>query len=350
MVLGERIEDALQPDEIIALRGSFSGTSAPLVPQLASLRDARVLMVASAVTAMIVVGIDSVPSWLAGGFAGAAVIFGGRWIVTLVHARRRERRMLESLNESGRCERALRAAGISGWVAWLASDAGRISYRVVEDDVVVGVPNDVLAEACRFAARYESATETALAGGRWLHLSEVSRTGVRLAVGLDQRPSAVERHLLEVLVAHLQPPARENLAEAPAAAENRADLPTRRAVLLIDLRVFEEIRLVAGQLVAERVVDDAERSLRKLLRSDDCVTRIGDDKLGVAALVPNEQSIDIMRERIATMLATIPVPHRALQITPQIVGAFGNEIESMPLLRALDEKLSPHARPWVMAS
>jgi GGDEF domain-containing protein len=350
MVLGERIEDALQPDEIIALRGSFSGTSAPLVPQLASLRDARVLMVASAVTAMIVVGIDSVPSWLAGGFAGAAVIFGGRWIVTLVHARRRERRMLESLNESGRCERALRAAGISGWVAWLASDAGRISYRVVEDDVVVGVPNDVLAEACRFAARYESATEMALAGGRWLHLSEVSRTGVRLAVGLDQRPSAVERHLLEVLVAHLQPPARENLAEAPAAAENRADLPTRRAVLLIDLRVFEEIRLVAGQLVAERVVDDAERSLRKLLRSDDCVTRIGDDKLGVAALVPNERSIDIMRERIATMLATIPVPHRALQITPQIVGAFGNEIESMPLLRALDEKLSPHARPWVMAS
>jgi GGDEF domain-containing protein len=350
MVLGERIDEALRPDEITALRGSFSGASAPLVPQLEGLRDARVLMVASAVAAMIVVGVDFVPRWLVGGFVGAALIFGGRWIVTLVRARSRERRMVESLNEVGRSGRALAAAGISGWVAWLGSDAGRISYHVAEVDVVGGVPNDVLAEACRYAARHESTTETALAAGGWLQLSDVSRTGLRLAIGLERRPSPVERHLLEVFVTHLRPPESERLVEPPAAVENRADLPTRRAVFLVDLDVFEEIRVVAGQLVAERVVDDAERCLRKLLRSDDCVTRIGDDKLGVAALVPSEQSIGIVRERIAAVLATIPVPHRALQMTPQIVGAFGNEIGSVPELCALDEKLSQHARAWVVAS
>jgi GGDEF domain-containing protein len=349
MVLGERIDEALRPDEITALRTSFSGVSTPLLPPIRKLRDSRALMVASAVTAMISVGADFVPRWLAGGFAGAAAIFGGHWIVTLLRARSRERRMVESLRESGRSGQALAAAGVSGWVAWLGSDAGRTSYDVVEVDVVGGVPKDILAEACRLAARHESFAETALARGGWLQLSDVSRAGLRLAVGLERRPSPVERHLLEAFVAHLRAPDTDRMAE-PTAVKKRVDLPSRRAVFLVDLAVFEEIRIVAGQLVAERVVEDAERRLRKLLRSSDCVTRIGDDKFGVAALVPNEQSLNIVRERITAVLVSIPVPHRAVQITPQIVGAFGNEIERVPELVALDEKLSPHARAWAVAS
>jgi GGDEF domain-containing protein len=110
------------------------------------------------------------------------------------------------------------------------------------------------------------------------------------------------------------------------------------------------VRIVAGQLVAERLVDDAERRLGQLLRSDDSVTRIGDDKFGVAVLVPDEQSLDVVRQRISAVLEGIPVPRGARAIAPQIVGAFGREIESVPELVALDEELSPHARAWAAVS
>ena len=132
--------------------------------------------------------------------------------------------------------------------------------------------------------------------------------------------------------------------------EQRADLSARRAVFLVDLAAFDEVRVVAGQLVAERLVDDAGRRLRQLLRSDDSVSRIGDDKFGVAVLVPDEQSLNVVRRRIAALLEDVPVPHGAPPIRPQIVGAFGKEIETVPELVALDEKLSPHARAWVAAT
>jgi GGDEF domain-containing protein len=191
--------------------------------------------------------------------------------------------------------------------------------------------------------------KTGLSRGGWLELYDLDRTRLRLAVGLERKPSAVERHLLQVFVARVEAPERERVAE-PGEGEKRVDLPARRAVFLIDLALFEDVRVAAGQLVAEQAVDDAERRLNKLLRSEDCVTRIGDDKFGVAALVPNEQSLDIVRERIATVLEDIPVPHRALRISPRIVGAFGNEIRRVPELVELDDKLSPYARAWVAVS
>jgi GGDEF domain-containing protein len=349
MVLGAPVEDALSPDEISALRGSFSGASLPLPSALTFHRDPRAWMVASALIAMILVAVESVPGWLAGGVAGASALCGCWWIATLVRARRRERKMLERLLESGRPGRALAAAGIPGSVVWLASDAGRTRYRVVEVDDETSASTDVLAEACRSAARHESSAEVALYSGGWLQLSDVDGTDLRLALVLGRRPSALERHLLEVFVAHLTPPAGERTAE-PAVAQRRTGLPARRAVLLVDLDAFDGIRLIAGQLSAERVVNEAERRLRELLRSADSVTRIGDDKFGVAALVPDELSIDPVRKRIAACFVGIRVPHGAPAIAPQIVGAFGDEIAGMPELRALDEKLSPHARALVAAS
>ena len=107
---------------------------------------------------------------------------------------------------------------------------------------------------------------------------------------------------------------------------------------------------MAGQLSAERVVGEAERCLRELLRSKDSVTRIGDDKFGVAALVPDELSLDSVRKRIAACFDGVRVPRGAAPIEPQIVGAFGEEIASVPELHALDEKLGPHARALVAAS
>ena len=349
MVRGEPIKHALRSNEIGALRASFSGTSPPLLSAFSFQRDPRALMVASALIAMILVAVDSVPGWLTGGVAGVSVVCGCWWIATLVQTRRRERRMLESLLESGRPRRALAAAGIPGFVVWLASDAGATRYEVVEVGHETSASAEVLAEACRSAARHESSAEMALSSGGWLQLSDADGTDLRLALVLERRPSTLERHLLEVFVAHLTPPANEPAAE-PAAAPRRTDLPARRAVLLIDLDAFDRIRLLAGQLSAERVVNEAERRLRELLRSADSVTRIGDDKFGVAALVPDELSLDAVRKRIAACVVGIRVPQGAPEIAPQIVGAFGNEIAGVPELQALDEKLSPHARALVAAS
>jgi GGDEF domain-containing protein len=349
MVLGNRLEDALRPEEIAELRGSFSRVRAVRFPTLRSLCDARGFTVSSAVAAMVLVGIRFVPGWLTGAVACAALVSGCRWLVTLTLARRRETRMLQGLVGDNRPDRALAAAGISGWFAWLASDAGRTRYRVDRMESVGGVPDDVLAEACRLAARHEAFAEIGLSTGGWLRLCDFDGSELRLALGLARRPTRVERHLLDVFVARLHPPRTEEPVDSSPAGQ-RADLPTRRALLLVDLSVFEEVRIVAGQLVAERLVDDAERRLGQLLRSDDSVTRIGDDKFGVAVLVPDEQSLDVVRQRISAVLEGIPVPRGARAIAPQIVGAFGREIESVPELVALDEELSPHARAWAAVS
>jgi GGDEF domain-containing protein len=348
MVLGQRLEDKLRHEEIAALRRSFSAASAPLASALPIPRDPRAWMVAAAVAAMILVAVASVSAWVTGGFAAISAICGCWWIATLVRARRRERRMLESLRLGTGTARALAAAGISGWVAWLASDAGRTRYHVAE----VGdgaAPKDLLLEACRFAARHESSAEVVLPRGGWLQLFDTGSSGLRLALLLARRPSSVERVLLHVLVAHLKPPVSEHARE-PEVAPRRTDLPTRRAVFLVDLGVFDEIRRAAGQLSAERVVNEAERRLRELLRSSDSITRIGDDKFGVAALVPDEWGLNVVRERILACLEEIRLPRGALHIAPQIVGAFGNDIATVPELRALDEKLSPHARALAAAS
>jgi GGDEF domain-containing protein len=349
MAREKRLDEVLRPEEIAALRRSFSRARPARFPALRSLCDARGFTVASAVAAMILVGVEPVPGWLTGGFAFAAVVSAFRWLVTLTRARRRERRMLEALIDDDRPERALAAAGISGWVAWLSSDAGRIRYRAVRVDALDGVPDDVLAEACRLSARHESSAEMPLSTGGWLQLCDFDGSELRLALGLGHRPTRVERHLLDVFVARLRPPGNERLVE-DAPAEQRGDLPTRRAVFLIDLSVFDEIRVVAGQLVAERLVDEAERRLRQLLRSDDSVTRIGDDKFGVAVLLPSEQSLIVVRHRIAALLEGLSVPSGGVRIAPQIVGAFGKEIETFPELVSLDEKLSQHARAWAAAS
>jgi GGDEF domain-containing protein len=349
MVLGRPLDEELRPEEIAALRRSFSSESTLWPAALPVPRDPRAWMVAAAVSAMILAAISSVPGWLTGGFAAISAVCGAWWVATLVRARRRERRMLASFLDGNRPGQALAAAGISGWVAWLTSNAGGTRYEVVEVDDSARPPNDLLAEACRHAARYESSATVPLSRGGWLQLLDLDRTDLRLALLLEHRPSSVERHLLEVFVARLIPPEIGH-APKPASTHNRGDLPTRRAVFLVDLGVFEEIRPVAGQLIAERVVNEAELRLRALLRSGDSITRIGDDKFGVATLVPDQLSLQRVRERIAGCFEGIRVPPGAPTIAPQIVGAFGNEIAGMPELQALDEELSPHARALVAAS
>lgn len=350
MMLEQPLEQALTAEELAALRRSFAAVPLLMTPFRRGLPDARGLMLVFAVAALILVGVGPVPGAVPLACAAAACAAGLRWLATLAGARRRERRMLDRLIAGERPAGALAAAGISGWLAWLQGDDARARYTPVEADAVTGVSSEVLAEACRWAARRESSAELRLASGGWLLLRDFDRNGCRLAIGLERPPSEVERQLVEALVARLRPPERSGPELVAAPAERRAAVPSRRAVFLVDLAAFETIRVEAGQLVAQHVVDEVERRLLQLLRSADSLTRIGDDKFGIAVLVPDEQSLAAVRERIVMLLEAVPVPHRISRLSPHIVGAFGKEIEQTPELVALDQKLSPHACAWVAAS
>jgi GGDEF domain-containing protein len=344
MVQEQPLGGVLSPEQIATLRRSLSAGS-PARGRGRQLPDARTVMLAFAVAALVLLAVASVPRELPIALAAVSGAAGLRWLWTLASARWHERRMLDVLIAGGSPAHALATTGNPGWLAWLQADEG-LRYSLAELDSVTPVPDALVAEACRWAARRETSAELPLASG-WLLLREVD-VNRRLALGLDHRPSELERQLIERLLTELRQP--ESAATKGQIRSSRRDaLPSRRAVFLIELAAFEQVRVSAGQLVAERVVDEAERRLRQLLRCDDSVTRIGDDKFGVAVLVPNQASLDIVRERITTILQTVPVPHRVPSLVPRIVGAFGTEIEQVPGLAALDEKLSPHARAWVAA-
>src|SRR5205085_4932276 len=81
MVREQRLADALRPEEITALRQSFGRIGTPArFSALRALCDARGVTVSTAITAMILVSVDFVPSWLAAAFALAAAVSGGRWL------------------------------------------------------------------------------------------------------------------------------------------------------------------------------------------------------------------------------------------------------------------------------
>src|SRR5919197_5701789 len=66
MVLEQRLEDVLRPEEITALRQSFGRVGATTrFPALRKLCEARGITVSSAIAAMVLVSLDFIPHWLA---------------------------------------------------------------------------------------------------------------------------------------------------------------------------------------------------------------------------------------------------------------------------------------------
>jgi GGDEF domain-containing protein len=99
----------------------------------------------------------------------------------------------------------------------------------------------------------------------------------------------------------------------------------RRAVLLVELRAFERLRKGAGQLIAERTVEEAERCLREALRPRDAVVRLADDRFGISTVLPDERSLDGLRARLDETLRSVTVPQRLKPIAPRIVAAIARE-------------------------
>jgi GGDEF domain-containing protein len=188
-----------------------------------------------------------------------------------------------------------------------------------------------------------------LSGGARLEITPAVRPdGRRLAFVCDRTLSGFERGLLAAVAE------RSRLAPGPAAAVERGgETPAKRrrpgsrrpAALIVDLGAFEDVRLAAGQLSAERVTADAWGRLQALLRESDDLVRLDEDRFGVVLHVTDESQVQAVRKRIADTLAEVPVPRRAAPIRPTLQLLGRTELESDPALSGLLHRLDPPSNP-----
>jgi GGDEF domain-containing protein len=111
---------------------------------------------------------------------------------------------------------------------------------------------------------------------------------------------------------------RAAVAEQPPPAllqvtgdQRRSSGPWQPAVVVIELNVFENIRVVSGQLSAERVVSEARVRLDALLREGDLLALLSEDRFGIVIGVTERSQVEAVCRRIHDALADLPVPHRA---------------------------------------
>jgi GGDEF domain-containing protein len=82
-------------------------------------------------------------------------------------------------------------------------------------------------------------------------------------------------------------------------------------VVVVELNVFENIRVVSGQLSAERVVSEARVRLDALLREGDLLALLSEDRFGIVIGVTERTQVEAVCRRIQDALADLPVPRRA---------------------------------------
>ncbi len=332
MVLGETAAAALGPSDLSALRAAFSRVRLLSPVPLRALLAPRSATLSLLVVTLALAGLSTPPllEWTALASTAAA---GAWWAVLAFRGGRARERALAVLSAGGEPADALAAAAIPGWAAWLRLDAETGAFAAVRVSGDVD-PRD-LDEACAWALRREGATEAALSGGTYLLLAEASSKG-RLALGLARRPAAPADNL----VAQLVDPLVASLAEVPGAAtlraladvDRREEDGDRRAVMLVDLRIFDDVRRAAGQLLAEKVVETAELELRRLLRSDDDVVRLDDDRFGVFLRVPDREALETVSRRIESELRRVETPRNTARLDASVTAAYANQIERAPEL------------------
>jgi GGDEF domain-containing protein len=163
---------------------------------------------------------------------------------------------------------------------------------------------------------------------------------------LARRPRPYERDLLGEVIRAAS--ACADAVQQPARARRRRaddDTDARRAVLVVELNAFESLRRTGGQLLAERVVDDAELRIRGVLRANDAVIRLDDDVFGVSTLLPDGNDLDRIRQRIAEAVDAVALPRRSERMHPRIEGAVGAAVAMSARLAHIDALLLPDKVP-----
>jgi GGDEF domain-containing protein len=112
-------------------------------------------------------------------------------------------------------------------------------------------------------------------------------------------------------------------------------------VIVVELNAFENVRVVSGQLSAERVVAEARVRLKALLRQGDLLAHMGEDRFGIVIGVTDPSQVEAVGRRIEATLIDVPVPHRANQIRPIIRTPGPSQINADAELAELLAQYAP---------
>jgi GGDEF domain-containing protein len=332
MVLGETAAAALGPSDLSALRAAFSRVRLLSPIPLRTLLAPRSATLSLLVVTLALAGL-SAPTFLEWTAAAATASTGAWWGVLAYRAGRARERALAVLSSGGEPADALAAAALPGWAAWLRLDADTGAFTPVRASGDAD-PRD-LDEACAWAVRREGATEARLSGGTYLLLAEASSKG-RLALGLARPPAVAARNLVAQLVdalgASLADGSGAARLRAVADVDRREEDGDRRAVMLVDLRIFDDVRRAAGQLLAEKVIEAAELELRRVLRSADEIVRLDDDRFAAFLCVPSREALETISRRVESDLRRVKTPRNTAQLDASVTAAYVDQIEHAPEL------------------
>ena len=315
MIEQRDVPDTLGHAEIDGLRREFARVPVVALPPIHRLLQPRLLAVGTVATLFILVGLPDPPWWIMSATLIAALTSTGVSIYIGVSQRRRRRQLLASAQTRGTVDAALRAAGIPGFGIWLRFDTESEHYQAqpTTSDTISSTDGEEIGTRASRAGRGIATGQ--LESGRYYAISPV-RSEPRLAVCSTRKLSAFEQDLLLEL-ATLAAPGAPTSTSHPL-PRSGTDRSARLGLITIELHAFDDIRKVAGQLVAERVVGEAAGCVRALLREGDMVGMLDEDTIVVTVSVADQTELNAISDRIRESLRRLLVPKGADALNPSL--------------------------------
>src|SRR4051794_32165305 len=257
MIEGADVPDAMGKKQLNALRAEFSRIPTLPRPSASLLLNPGHMAVNLAALALVAFGIPNVPLWAAGLLTGAAVLTAGWSIASDVSSRRRRSAALAAVSSGASAADALAAAGIHCWAVWLRFRRESFQYDAVQPSGRPA-PEEAVAEICKRALRPGVRGQRGqLSSGEWIEITPGDMDTLRLAVAADRRLSAFEAELVGEVAERGRAgmPSEQPVELTVIEGDQRRQTGAwQAAAIVVDLNAFENVRVVSGQLSAERVV------------------------------------------------------------------------------------------------
>ena len=303
--------EALGADGLARLRNAFARVPVFSSSPRRYLTDPHILFTALLAVTIAVFGVPVL--WVVKAVLAAVTLATGALaVVRSLRDRRRAGRATLALREGRPAETALRLAGVDCWACWLEWDAEQERYLPAER--TSAAPSGDVEVACSKAMRVHPPADAVLPSGRPLVISGHQIGEPRLAVGCASTPSRAVRILIDQV-------ARISTPTDAAGARRIPRLDAGDHSLIVELGLFEPVRIAAGQLVAEDIVARTVVAVREVLRPADTVTQIGDDLLGVTLAGGAGAALGDVHDRVAAAIATVPLPRRVTANAPRFTPA-----------------------------
>ena len=321
VVGGDDLEAAVGHEQLAALRAEFSAVPVVDLGWLRGLPKPSSITVVLASITLACAGINEVPVGVTASAALATLAFGSLTLAELLLYQRRKRHALGALEQGASPAEALAAGGVAGWAAWLVPDPRHDTYTPWPITWPIQDPD--LAHTAALALRPTIDQGRArLSSGRYVSIAAPNESGARLAVGAPVCPSRFDLALIECVASSALPRRPDTRELARSASEQRDTRGLVTGVISVELGLFEAVRRAAGQLCAQRVVQDARRRVEALLRAEDELARLSDDRFAIAVMAASQEQLDRISSRITSALRDVPVPRGSGEPRPTVRAAL----------------------------